>query len=150
MAVRTYHVTALFEAPLNYVYKWCTDYREEDYLLTGSAARRHFVEKTKKNVAWITHTSRNGKESENIRVVTLSPPNKWSVSGFGEDLNEEGSYVLKPLGAKRTQLKMVFKINYKAAAPEAKSTWEKRIGGNWEKYKAELEKDHRSGKKADK
>lgn len=146
MAVKTYNVTTVFEAPLNYVYRWCTDYREDDNLITGGLARRHFVEKTKNCVAWITHTSKEGREIENIRTVTLSPPNKWRVAGYGEELNEVGTYVLKPLGKKRTQLKMKFVISYKSAQPEPKASWESRVSGNWLKYRAALERDYSEGK----
>lgn len=142
MPSKTYHVVAVFDAPLNYVYRWCTDYREDDYLITGSAARRHFVERNRKTVAWITHTHRNGTDTENLRIVTLKPPKRWSVMGLGEDLNEEGDYVLKQLGPRKTELRMIFRIYYKSAKPEPASTWEKRIGGNWEKFKAALEKDY--------
>ncbi len=149
MVVKTYTVSTVINAPMSYVFKWCTDYRSEDYLITNSASRRHFIEKSKKKVAWITHLPSGDTMAENFRVVTLSPPSKWTVFGFGEDFNHEGSYVLKSLGRKKTQLRLAFKVDYKAAPPEPKKSWEERVSQNWEKYRAVLEQDYMSGKRPD-
>lgn len=148
MPSRTYHVTEVFDAPLTYVFRWCTDYREDDYLITGSSARRHFVERNKRTVAWVTHTSREGAESENIRIVTLKPPRRWSVTGFGEDLNEVGDYVLRSLGPRKTELSMTFKLNYKSAKPEPSTKWEEHLSNNWKKFKSALENDYSDSRKS--
>jgi hypothetical protein len=42
----TYQVSQTFNAPKDYVYSWCTDYREDDPKMLGSRSRRRFVERT--------------------------------------------------------------------------------------------------------
>jgi hypothetical protein len=41
-------VSKTINAPLRYVYEWCTDFREDDPQITGSKSQRKVLEKTRK------------------------------------------------------------------------------------------------------
>lgn len=53
-AMQTIKVTKTINAPLRYVFNWCTDFREDDPALTNSKGSRKILEKTKKRVVY-TH-----------------------------------------------------------------------------------------------
>ncbi len=146
MAVKNYNLSIVFEAPLIFVYQWCTDYREDDNKITGSNTVRHFIERTAKKVVWINHGVKDGKDVENVRIVNLRPPNRWNVEGMGERYNIEGKYSLKSAGRNRTRLLMSFRIHYKAGPAEEKKTWGKELNLEWSKYKAALERDYHISK----
>ncbi len=142
MVTKTYNLSLDFEAPLNFVYRWCTDYREDDLKILGSKVKRHIISKSRTRAAWINHFVINDMEVENVRIVTLNPPSKWSVLGLGEDLDEEGHYVLKTVGKNRTRLTMTFKVKYKSAPVENKRAWEGQLAEEWDKYRTVLEQDY--------
>lgn len=51
--VKTYELSQTFNAPLDFVFKWCTDFREDDPKMVGSTAKRTFLERTDKRIVWV-------------------------------------------------------------------------------------------------
>lgn len=144
MASRSYHLTMRFDAPLSYTYKWCTDYREDDYKISGESSRKHIVEASSKRYAWIAYTEGNGKRVEKIRLVTLTPPRKWHLDGYGDEYNIEGDYFLKKLGPRKTELRMSFTLQYKTIPPEPREEFMSDLKEEWEIYRKALENDYSS------
>ena len=142
-------VSKTINAPLPYVYGWCTDYREIDPQITGSKSQKKILEKTKKRVIYVQlYTGADGKQKAAVDIVTLKPPNSWHLDFFGEEDDETGEYSLKALGEKKTKLDMVFKEKWKNIAKPP--TIEEQIEHThkvWDKYIAALEKDYKSRKK---
>ena len=146
MVSRTFGLTIRFNAPLGYTYRWCTDYRVDDYKISGESSRRHIMEASSRKYAWVAYTEGGGKRSEKIRIVTLSPPDSWHLDGYGEEYNIDGDYVLKRLGPKKTELKMKFRMNYKTVPPETREEFLSDLEEEWEKYRKALEKDYAAGR----
>lgn len=146
MVSRTYGLTMRFNAPLSYTYRWCTDYREDDYKISGETSRRHIMEASARKYAWVVHSGSKGKGQEKIRIVTLSPPNGWHLEGYGDEYNIDGDYVLKRLGPRETELKMKFRMLYKTIPPESKEEFVTDLEEEWEKFRKALEKDYAAGR----
>ncbi|MDA4128210.1 MAG: hypothetical protein OK422_01900 [Thaumarchaeota archaeon] len=148
MVSRTYHVSKTFNAPLEYVFDWCTDFRDEDPIIASNSTKRRIIEKTKTRAIYISKYVNQGKKFEGVRIVALEPPNKWHLDGVAEDQNETGEYRLTALGRKKTRLDMAFKVIYKKGKPASKKSWEGDTSGEWDRFRAALERDYTSGRSA--
>lgn len=140
----TYGISKVIEAPLPFVYEWCTDFREDDAGLTGSQTKTKILEKTSTRVIMIDSYEEKGKPVESISVVSLKPPNAWHLDYAGNESEQEvGSYKLTKLGANKTRLDMKFTITY---APGRKVPLRKeQIEGSnkfWDKLVVALMKDY--------
>ncbi len=96
----------MINAPLRYVFNWCTDFREDDGDLTGSTSQRKILEKTKKRVVYASlYTGIDGNQKIGVNIVTLKAPTSWHLEYFGEEDNEIGEYKLSSLGKNKTKRK---------------------------------------------
>ncbi len=147
--VDTTRVSKEINAPLRYVYEWCTDFHEDDPKITGSKSKRRIVEKTKKRAVYVMiYEGADGKEKLAVNYVTLKPPNAWSLEQFGEEDYETGEYRLKSLGKNRARIDMVFKESWKNIAKIP--TIEEQVEGTnrvWDRYVAALERDYKAESK---
>lgn len=142
--VENYHVSIAFNAPIEFVFDWCTDFREDDGKMTGSKAIRHFLERTKERVIWIVNYDEAGKPKEGLRVVWLTRPRSWHLDTCG-DHREVGDYKLAPAGKNKTRLEMTFQFTYDD--PEEvidKDVWENETLEQWQIYSRYLEKDYKA------
>jgi len=124
------------------VYRWCTDYRENDPRITGSKSTRKMLLKTKHRVVYVTRYRSNGESKSAVDVVTLHPPKGWHLDFVGDEDDETGDYVLSSLGPKKTRLDMTFTGRYKIRAAPSKAMDEKQVAEMWDKYAAALERDY--------
>ena len=138
-----YRISKILNAPLRFVYNWCTDFREDDYKMTGSKPRRTFLERSKKLVIYAIRYPSNGTTKHAVNIVTLHPPRAWHLDSYGQEDNEFGDYHLTELGARRTRLDMVFREEWKIAKIPPKAEYLKDINRIWDKYVAALERDYR-------
>jgi len=145
----TYSVTKMINAPLKFVYDWCTDYREDDNLITGSAAGIKILQKTNRRVIYLRTYQRNATTIIAVKMVTLRPPNAWNLDQVGEDEDATGTYKLTPLGSERTRLDMTFTEKYKISEVPTKEEDRKGTEQMWQKYVTAIEKDYASIKQKD-
>jgi hypothetical protein len=138
----SYRVTKTINAPLKFVYNWCTDYREDDNELTGSKAQFKILQKTSRRVIYLRTLQREGKTSIAVKMVTLRPPKAWFLDQVGDDEDATGVYTLTRLGPKRTRLDMKFAENYKITDAPTREQDKKQTGQMWDKYVTALEKDY--------
>jgi len=147
-APQVIRVSKTINAPIRYVFNWCTDLAEDDPQLTGSKSRRIILEKTKKRAVYASlYTGSDGNEKIGVNLVTLKAPISWHLEFFGEEDDEIGDYKLSSLGKNKTKLTMVFKEKWKT---EKIPTIEEQVESTdkvWGQYVEALEKDYNSGKK---
>ena len=134
-------ISRIIDAPLDFVYRWCTDYREDDYRITRSKSRRRILERTRRRVVYTTREK--GKSVGSASIVTLHPSDAWHVNSIGDDRDIVGDYRLTKLAGGRTRLGIVFKVERKSPRAPSKSQFLKHINGIWDRYIARLEKDYR-------
>ncbi len=142
----TFRVSKTLNAPLRFVYRWCTDYRETDPNITGSKTKRKILLKTEHRVIYTTTYISGGKPRTAVDVVTLYPPRAWHLDFVGDEDDETGDYVLKKVGPRRTRLDMTFTEHYKIRKAPTKAQDTKHTHEVWDKYAAALEKDYRGAK----
>jgi hypothetical protein len=143
-----YHISKTFNAPLQFVFAWCTDFREDDPKMNGENRLRHIIERTKERVIWSVSYKEKGEDHQGVRVVWLSPPNSWHMDTCG-DMRRRGDYILKPLGKNKTRLDIAFVETWdKKTDVEPPEKWERDIGGMWDAFGRFLEKDFRESNTA--
>lgn len=86
----------IIDAPLGFVYDWCTDYREDDNRITRSKSRRRILEKTRQRVIYTTR-EKGAKSAGAASIVTLHPPDTWHVDSIGDNRDIVGDYRLTKL-----------------------------------------------------
>jgi hypothetical protein len=138
----SYRVTRTINAPIKFVYNWCTDYREDDNELTGSKAQFKILQKTSHRVIYLRTIQREGKTSIAVKIVTLRPPKAWFLDQVGDDEDATAVYTLTRLGPKRTRLDMKFTENYKITDAPTREQDKKQTDQMWDKYVTALEKDY--------
>jgi len=138
----TFRGSKTINAPLQFVYDWCTDFREDDNKITGSKAQRKILEKTRQRVIYTSNYKSHGKPRNAVNIVSLRPPSAWHLDYLGDEDDETGDYRLKRLGPKRTRLDMVFTEKYKIHNAPTKAQDLKHTNEVWDKCVAALEKDY--------
>lgn len=141
----TYRATKTINAPLKFVYNWCTDYREDDPELTGSKAQVRILQKTTRRVIWVRTLERDGKTLTAVKMVTLRPPTAWYLDQVGDDEDAIGVYRLTRVGPEKTRLEMKFTEKYKISDVPTKEEDKRQTDRMWDKYVAALEKDYAAG-----
>jgi hypothetical protein len=145
---RTYKISKTFNAPKDFVFAWCTDFREDDYKMTGSTARRRFLERTKDRIVWVVRYKDGKRFVEGIRAVWLKPPNSWHLDTCG-DGRELGDYKLTELKNRKTRLDMIFNVTYdEPGEAESQGSWMKDAKHNWSAYGKFLEQDYKKSRSA--
>ena len=141
--LEVFRVSKIINAPLPFAYRWCTDFREDDYKMTGSTARRRFLERTKSRIIWVVKYKDRGRSMEGVRAVWLKRPNSWHLDTCG-DGREIGDYTLTGLKNGKTRLDMVFMVTYDNPT-EVESEAELAKGGTrqWSIYGRFLEKEYK-------
>ena len=143
-----YKISETFNAPLDYVFAWCTDFREDDNRYTGSKTVRKILEKDAERVIWRVRYKEGKGFTEGVRAVWLSPPRSWHLDTCG-DGREVGDYKLTPLGKSKTRLDMKFVVTYDSKDEvEDKDEWEADGVKHWKLYKKALEADFKAGRPA--
>lgn len=132
---------------MDFVFEWCTDFREDDHKMKGTdqwerTARRLLLEKTKERVIWVTKHGKGKDYREGIRAVWLNPPDSWHLDTCG-DHRELGDYRLTPLDKAKTRLDMVFQIYYDDPKEvKTASEWAKGPRKNWSAFATYLQADY--------
>lgn len=144
-----YRISKTINAPLKFVYEWCTDFRDDDGKLTGSKSKRHVIEKTKNRAIYVIDYVINGKPTWHASVVALKPPDSWHLETACDPYESEtGEYKLTPLGKKKTRLDMVFIVKYNNPPYkiDSKKEWEKDTHDFWDKLILALDRDYQHSK----
>jgi hypothetical protein len=140
----TYRVSKIINAPLKFVFDWCTDFREDDNQITGSKTQRKILQKTKRRAIYISTCERDGRRVSGVNIVTLKAPKAWHLEYVGEEEDEIGGYRLKRLGPRRTRLDMIFTEKYRISNAPTKEEDMSQTEQMWDRYVAALESDFSS------
>jgi hypothetical protein len=139
-----YEVRATFRAPLEFVFRWCTDYTPQDASYSGEGYDRRILRRSTRAVV-LEDLYDTGKGWIWLRrVVRLSPPNRWRADTVGSDRAISVDYRLSEIPGKRTLLTIRARRRPYGIGTEnpPKGTWERSIGANWAKFGRALERDY--------
>src|SRR6266581_4065683 len=98
-----YHVTVSFQAPLDFVFAWCTDYTPEDASLEDESYTRKVIERTPRRVVFEDLEETDTGWDWSRAVVSLRPPSRWHMDGVGNRVDVVADYLLTKLPDGRTR-----------------------------------------------
>jgi hypothetical protein len=135
-------VSKTINAPLPFVYSWCTDFREDDDKITGAKSRISILQRTKTRFIISVKYKNDGKTMSAAKIVSLMPPNAWHLDWIGDEHNETGDYRLTGLGNRGTRLNITFRVQNKAPTAPGRVEWSRHANAVWDEYVAALERDY--------
>jgi hypothetical protein len=145
---QTYGLSKTFNAPLDFVYAWCTDFRGDDLKMLGSKDVRNLHEKTEGRVIWTVERKKPSRGTDPVRVVWLRPPDSWHLETCG-DGSEVGDYKLRAVGKNRTRLDMIFTETYKSKRGiPSESELKAEAAGHWKAYAKTLEREYENSRQS--
>lgn len=141
----SYEVRTILRAPLEFVYRWCTDYTAEDARYESETYQRRILRRSPREVVYedLENTRRGWVWARH--VVRLLPPDRWCSDSVGSHRTIALDYRLSPLPGDRTLL--VLRARRRpygiGGRNPAKSEWERSVGRSWARFARSLERDFR-------
>lgn len=144
----THHaqVTKTIEAPIEYVYEWCTDYRSDDGKFSSSKPRYKVIRVGSGHVVRIIERA-TPVESPTVVVelVRLIPPDAWHKEQIGVTDLDAVDYKLARLGSGRTRVTVSLTERWMTRKHPTRSQWVRNANKYWSDLVAALEEDYRKG-----
>jgi hypothetical protein len=140
--VHTFKVSKIIQAPIGFVYDWCTDFQEGDPQLIGSKTERTILSREKNRAVYLSQYAEHGKPKSAVNVVTLYPGKAWHLDNVGDDEDHEVDDVLARLGPNKETTRCFFTEHFKIQGGSSKAQATKIVSEVWDKYVAVLERDY--------
>ncbi len=137
-----FSISRIINASLPFAYRWCTDFREDDYKISSQKRRIRIYERTTNRLIMSVRDRRSDKLVSAARIVTLKPPDSWHLDWIGDENDEKGDYHLSRLGSHRTRFNATFSVTTKTADAPTKKEMQRSVDAVWDKYTRALEKDY--------
>ena len=106
----TYHVSLVFQAPLQFAFAWCTDYSPGDPKIAGEDRafhlQRRIVERGPRRVVFENLYDHGAGWAWERHTVRVRPPDRWHSDGYGNYHEVHLDYRLTPLEGDRTRFDM--------------------------------------------
>jgi hypothetical protein len=136
----------VIHAPLPFVYRWCTDYRDDDDRMTRSIyhyrAKIVLRERTR-IVRIITVPGSDRNRSTDLEIISLFPPDRWKLDKFSVTDDETGTYRLIRRGRDITGLEMRFRRTWKARDLPNQDRYRALFNRVWDRYVEIMEQEFR-------
>lgn len=141
----SYKLRTEFQAPLDFVYRWCTDYAPQDARSEGEDYERRILHRTLRHVIYEDLYDTKGGWRWSRHVVRLMPPNRWHSDSVGSHRAYSLDYRLSKLPRNRTQLVMRARRRPYGIGGKnpPKAQWERDAAKSWRLFAEVLERDYR-------
>lgn len=146
--VSIYEVKEIFRVPLDFAYRWCTDYTEADRELEGDPGSRQIIRKNSRTAVYedLNETPHGWMWSR--QTVTFRPPNRWHAVAIGNYRTWNLDYSLRELPGGRTEFSM---RGERRATPlgvknPPKTVLERELQAMWRNLGRALERDYRASR----
>lgn len=140
-----YRISVEFRAPLPYVFRWCTDYRQDDGPRGGQTfVRKVLARRGNTIVLQDLWTERRGWVLNHNRT-TLFPPDRWHVDSYGTLRTASLDYRLTALPGGRTRLRIDVRRRPTTLHPEQPSRreYEATLSRLWSHFARSLDREYR-------
>ena len=139
-------VTKTINAPIKYVYEWCTDFRSDDGKFSSSKTRQRVIHVGSDRVVRIIEGV-TPIESPKVAVelVRLIPPDAWHKDQIGVTDLDAVDYKLVRLGSGRTRVTLSLTERWMTRTHPTRSQWVRNANERWDNLVAALEEDYRKG-----
>ncbi len=144
--IRTLRFHKLVRAPLPFVYRWCTDYREDDDRLTDSIYHYQAtipLREPTRIVRIITVPGVDRNRCTEVEIISLRPPDQWKLNKFSVTDDKFGSYRVRRIGAKLTRVEMHFRERWKDSTPPNRQRYRRLFNRVWDRYVEVMESEYR-------
>jgi len=143
-----YHVSVVFHAPVEFAYRWCTDFQSDDARLEESGFERKILERTPRRVVYEDLEWAHDGWHWAQYVVTLLPPNGWHAESVGNFRDATLDYELTelPRGRTRFDLRWRRRSGPKEIEASSKTKIERDTTRAWRSFARALDQDYRSGR----
>ena len=143
---RTLRFHKLVRAPLPFVYRWCTDYRDDDDRLTNDLYHyeaRVVLREPERVVRIIVVPGRDRNRHTDVEIISLLPPDRWRMTKLSVTDDESASYRLHPEGPELTRLDMRFRETWKSTAVPDRRRYRALFHEVWDRYVQTMEAEYR-------
>jgi len=143
--VVNYEYRTSFRAPLEFVFRWCTDYQSSDAKLEQEPFVRRIVSRSARRVVYEDVEELPQGWSWRRHTVTLSPPSRWHSDSVGNYRNFVLDYELRSLPDGRTEMRFRGRRRpglLPVKAPSAKAFY-RSMERSWRLFRRQLESDYR-------
>ena len=148
-ATTTVRLSKVVNAPLKYVYEWCTDYRTDDgQLQRPDRVKPQFrVHRISPHREVRIRIGPNGSPDPAIAVdvVRLDPPADWHTDQIDETDRMALDYHLVRLGPRKTRLVLYVTERWVTREYPTANELRQRVSRTWDHLIARLEERYRSG-----
>ena len=144
----THHgkVTKIIEAPIKYVYEWCTDFRDDDGKFSRSKNSYKVIPiGANRVVRIIARVAPVENPNVAVELVRLIPPDAWHKEQIGVTDLDAVDYKLARLGSGRTRLTISLTERWMTREHPTRSQWVSNANNFWDNLVAALEEDYRKG-----
>jgi hypothetical protein len=146
--VAVYQIKRTFRAPLDFAYKWCTDFTDRDRVLQGEQGSRQVIRKSARGVVYedLTPTPEGWMWSR--LIVTLRPPNRWHAVALGNYRRWDLDYSLRALPDGKTEFTLRGKRRPTLLGKKnpRKSVLERELDVMWRNLGQAMERDYRASR----
>ncbi|HEV2317488.1 MAG TPA: SRPBCC family protein [Thermoplasmata archaeon] len=141
-----YRVRQEFDAPLDFVFRWCTDYSGKDAALEGEGYERRVLSRTSRRVIFEDLASDREGWIWRRYTVRLSPPYRWHAESVGNRRLVVVDYQLTALPGNRTRLEYTWRRKGLGAYRKnpSKRSGERDSSRGWQQFARALERDYRN------
>jgi len=142
-------ISKVVEAPLKFVYQWCTDFRDDDGKLSTSKPRFKTLRPAPDRVLRIRlSNAKAGTPDIAVDLVRLMPPNAWHVDQIDETDLAAVDYRLSPHGPNKTRVTLDITERWMTPRHPDRREYLESTGHYWDRLVAAIEKRYRSGQPA--
>jgi hypothetical protein len=99
-----YEFRIVFDAPMPFVLRWCTDYRPNDHELAKDGGERRILERTSRRIVYEDLEDSDEGWVWSRQTVTVHPPDLWHAEARGNRRNWSIDYRLRELPGGRTEM----------------------------------------------
>ena len=139
-----YELRVRFDAPLPFVYRWCTDYRADDPERENENYQRRILTRSKREVVFEDLATESGGWRWSRHTVSLTPPDRWHSDSIGNYREYSLDYTLRPLSGRRTELLLTARRRPALLGGPNPSAARFRLdaGRGWKQLRRSLERDY--------
>lgn len=142
----TYRYAITFDAPVSFVFRWCTDYSDKDAQLEGETYQRKVLKRSRHRVVYEDVQEGPDGWFWARHDVALDPPNHWHSESVGNYRDYSLDYRLRALPDGRTEMRFVGKRQPALLGgpnPTARA-FARSMDTGWQKFRRQLEKEYRA------
>jgi hypothetical protein len=144
-----YEIRTEFRAPLEFAFRWCTDYSTDDARLEKETFQRRVLRRTKKNVVYEDLDTTPEGWMWSRWSVRLDPPGHWHGESIGNYRTWSIDYRLRSLPDGRTEFRMTGQRRPVGLARRnpSKRAMEANLRTIWKNFGKALEADYRKSRR---